>query len=89
MTIFPIRLQGMDNIMDFVNTLNTFPCSMDLMSGSRIVDAKSLMGVIAISQGVGLQLAVYEDSADTINAISTAIKSYIPERVPNRLSCTA
>lgn len=89
MTIFPICLQGMDNIMDFVNTLNTFPCNMDLVRGSRIVDAKSLMGVIAISQASGLQLNVHEDSADVISDISTAIKSYISEGSSSRLSHTA
>lgn len=89
MTRFPIRLHGLDDITKFVNTLNSFSCNMDLVSGIRIVDAKSMMGVIAISQADGLYLAVYENSELAIQNLSAAIKHYISKKPPRHLSYNA
>lgn len=48
-----IRLTTEDDIIDFVNLTRTFESPIDLIKYHRCVDAKSIMGVIA--------LGVYED----------------------------
>ena len=48
-----IRLTTEDDIIDFVNLTRTFESPIDLVKYHHCVDAKSIMGVIA--------LGVYED----------------------------
>lgn len=56
----PIRFTQVDEMVRFVELLSHFPFPMDLASGKRIVDAKSLMGVLAIGHALGLSLIVHE-----------------------------
>ena len=50
----PVNFKRTEDAVEFVKIANEYPFQMDLASGSRIVDAKSLLGTIAISQAEGL-----------------------------------
>lgn len=58
-----IKLEQPDQAVEFVKTINRCACDADLKCGSRIVDAKSLLGVLsfAVSRTVELILHTEED----------------------------
>ena len=43
-----IRLTTKDDVIDFINLTNTFESPIDLIKYHHCVDAKSIMGVIAL-----------------------------------------
>ena len=40
----PVHFRHTDDIVEFVKIVSQYPFHMDLVSGNRAVDAKSLMG---------------------------------------------
>ncbi|MDE7274176.1 MAG: HPr family phosphocarrier protein [Lachnospiraceae bacterium] len=60
-----IRFHGVDQVRQFVNIVNTFDTSFDLGSGQRIVDAKSILGIMALDLSGPLRLRYHsKDAAD-------------------------
>ena len=49
----PVNFKQTDEVLDFVRLVNQYPFQMDLVSGKHVVDAKSLMGTLAISMADG------------------------------------
>lgn len=66
------------DIVDFVQKMNRFTCNADLVSGSRAVDAKSLMGALAISQAADLKLVIYENSQSEAVELLSGLKEFAP-----------
>lgn len=54
-----VKFDDVDQIRQFVNTVNKFDASFDLGSGSRIVDAKSILGVLALDLSEPVRLRYY------------------------------
>lgn len=52
-----------EDITSFVNAANQFDGDVDLVSGRIIVDAKSVMGVIALSEADKLEMVVHADES--------------------------
>lgn len=50
-----------EDITEFVDIMNQYEYDIDLKSGKNIVDAKSLLGVIAISKADGVELVIHSD----------------------------
>ena len=48
-------------IVNFVSKLEKYPFQADLQCGSRMVDAKSLLGVLGFGMGKVLTLCVHSD----------------------------
>ena len=44
-----IKFDSIVQIKNFVNDMSTFAANVDLTSGSRTVDAKSIMGVFSLN----------------------------------------
>lgn len=63
MTSMLVRFEQPAQVVDFVNTLSHYECDADIKYGSRMVDAKSILGVLylAISHTVELILHTDED----------------------------
>lgn len=66
------------DIIDFVRKVNQFSCNADLVSGNRAVDAKSLMGALAISQAADLKLVIYENSQNEAEEMVSDLKEFAP-----------
>lgn len=66
------------DIVDFVQKMNRFTCNADLVSGNRAVDAKSLMGALAISQAADLKLVIYENSQSETAELLAGLKEFAP-----------
>lgn len=59
-----ILLPTQGDIVNFVNKMSQYPFHADLLCGSRMVDAKSLLGVLGFGMGKVLTLQVHEDEQD-------------------------
>lgn len=56
---YAIKFNQSDDISAFVDAMNKFECDIDLISGRCIVDAKSLLGVMALSKAANLEIVVH------------------------------
>lgn len=72
-----IKLDSIDKVKDFVNTINTFDGDFDLASSRYVVDAKSIMGIFSLDVSTTLRLDVHDD--DEFDAVKSALASYIVE----------
>lgn len=75
----PIAFTDASDITSFVDILVRYPYHMDMVSGRRIVDAKSLLGVIALSQSDHLQLIIHESPSDIDKALLSDLQRFISE----------
>ncbi|MEG0370233.1 MAG: HPr family phosphocarrier protein [Hungatella sp.] len=55
-----ILLRTQNDIVNFVNKMAKYSFNADLLCGSQIVDAKSLLGVLGFGMGKTLTLQVYD-----------------------------
>ncbi len=72
-----IKLDSIDKVKDFVNTVNTFDGDFDLASSRYVVDAKSIMGIFSLDVSSTLRLDVHDDSE--FEAVKSALNDYIVE----------
>lgn len=56
-----VNFKDANDVVKFVDVLSLADFDADLKCGGKIVDAKSLMGVIAISKGSNLELVLHTD----------------------------
>ncbi len=56
MSTLNIMLQDRDAVTEFVAATTSMPFDMDLVQGSRVVDAKSLLGILYMGLGKVLNL---------------------------------
>ncbi len=60
-----VKFSSVEQIRQFVNIIDKFDTSFDLGSGHRIVDAKSILGVMTLDFSRPLRLR-YHSNDDTI-----------------------
>ena len=64
-----------EDITEFVDIINQFEYDVDLKSGKNIVDAKSLLGVIAISKADGVELVIHSDECqELLDRLQNSVK---------------
>lgn len=59
-----VRFRQNEDVPKFVDIVEKLPYHADLTSGKRVVDAKSLLGVFALSKASRLKLSIYANYAD-------------------------
>lgn len=62
----PICFRKPEDITKFVDIINRYEYDADLKSGKNIVDAKSILGVIAISRAQGVELLVHSEQCSDL-----------------------
>lgn len=72
-----IRFHGVDQVRQFVNIVNTFDTSFDLGSGQRIVDAKSILGIMALDLSGPLRLRYHSNDAENDREIIEKIAPFL------------
>ncbi len=72
-----VKLDSIDKVKDFVNTISKFNSEFDLVSGRYVIDAKSIMGIFSLDMSKPLDLCIHDDSA--ADAVKEAIADYIAE----------
>ena len=73
----PVNFQQKEDAVKFVKIVNQYPFQMDLVSGNRIVDAKSLLGTIAFSQAERLSLQIYSAPSPSTEQMLAEMQNYL------------
>lgn len=62
-----IQFKNPDEVVEFTNTVERFPYSMDILRGNNsVADAKSLLGIIALGLCNRLKLRIYSEDCDEV-----------------------
>ncbi len=61
MKSFEIALKSINDVKDFVNTVNRYEFDVDLSSGRYVVDAKSIMGIFSLDLAKPIKVEVQSD----------------------------
>lgn len=79
MTKVIIRLPSVEEVKDFVSTISSCDCEIDIAADRYIVDAKSIMGIFSLDLSKPLELRIISDeenvTADVLDKIGRFIVS--------------
>ena len=70
-----VNLNSVEKVRAFVNSVNTFDSEFDLVSGSFVIDAKSIMGILSLDLSKPITLNIYSDD----DAIMESLKPFLVE----------
>ena len=56
-----VKFDEADQIINFVRIINQYEYDVDVKCGSRIVDAKSIVGVLSLARSKDLELILHTD----------------------------
>ena len=59
------RLNTINDVKSFVNTVAKYDFDVDLVSGRYAIDAKSIMGIFSLDLSKPIQLEAHTEDADT------------------------
>ena len=59
-----VKFNDVEQIRQFIKTIDKFDTNFDLGSGHRVVDAKSIIGVMALDSSGPLQLRYHSDDKE-------------------------
>lgn len=76
MKTFMIKLNTLEEVRKFVNTVTAFEGDIDLKSGRYTVDAKSIMGIFSLDLLSPVEMTIHCDKCDDIVA---KLKDFIVE----------
>lgn len=71
-----IKLDSIDAVREFVNTVNRFTSDFDLISGRYVIDAKSIMGIFSLDLSKQLVLEIHENNNEK-DALLEALKPFM------------
>lgn len=69
-----LKLNNVNQVLDFVKVISTYPCEADIRYGSCVVDAKSLMGVMSLATAKTVELVLH--SEQMAEEIDTRLKPF-------------
>jgi phosphotransferase system HPr-like phosphotransfer protein len=61
MKTFNIMLNSINDVKNFVNTVNKYDFDIDLTSGRYVVDAKSIMGIFSLDLSKPIKVEVHAE----------------------------
>ncbi len=70
-----IKFSNVEQVRQFVNSIDKIDANFDLGSGRKIVDAKSILGVMALDLSDPLQLRYHSDDKEIENIIAPFVYS--------------
>ena len=73
-----LRLDSIDKVKGFVNTIAQMDGDFDLVSARYVVDAKSIMGIFSLDLSKSVRLDIHNDAV--IDKLMSHIKDYIVEQ---------
>lgn len=69
-----IKLDTINDVKNFVNTVSKYDFDVDLVSGRYAVDAKSIMGIFSLDLAKPIKMEIYSDDCasflDEVKAFS-------------------
>lgn len=66
MKSFWIQLKSINEVKEFVSTVNTYDFDIDLVSGRYIVDAKSIMGIFSLDLAKPIEVQFHKENSDDL-----------------------
>ncbi|MEM1484993.1 HPr family phosphocarrier protein [Oscillospiraceae bacterium PP1C4] len=60
-----IKLDTINDVKNFVNTVSKYDFDVDLVSGRYAVDAKSIMGIFSLDLAKPIKVEIYSDDCAT------------------------
>lgn len=75
MTCIGIKLEDMKSVSKLVNILNKYDVTADLESGRRIVDARSLLGILSLDLSSPVNLRIINVSEELGSRATTELES--------------
>ncbi len=70
-----ISLDSIEKVRDFVNVIAKFNTDFDITSGTKTIDAKSIVGILTLNLSKPMDLTIRDN--DKMDEILEAIGSYI------------
>ncbi len=61
-----IKLNSINDVRDFVTTVNMHPFDVDLVCGRYVVDAKSLMGIFSLDLSKSIDVEIHQDKCQSL-----------------------
>lgn len=59
-----VKFDQADQIINFVRIINRYSYDADVKCGSRVVDAKSIVGVLSLAKSKTVELILHTDECD-------------------------
>lgn len=59
-----VKFDQADQIINFVRIINRYSYDADVKCGSRVVDAKSVVGVLSLAKSKTVELILHTDECD-------------------------
>ena len=72
-----ICLNSIEKVKSFVNDITKFDVDFDLVSGSYVIDAKSIMGIFSLDLSKPIDLSIHAD--EELDSILNILKPYLIE----------
>ena len=70
-----ISLDSIEKVRDFVNVIAKFNTDFDITSGTKTIDAKSIVGILTLNLSQPMDLTIRDN--DNMDEILSAIDAYI------------
>ena len=61
-----VKFDQADQIINFVRIINRYSYYADVKCGSRVVDAKSVVGVLSLAKSKTVELILHTDECDAL-----------------------
>ena len=61
-----VKFDQEDQIINFVRIINRYSYDADVKCGSRVVDAKSVVGVLSLAKSKTVELILHTDECDAL-----------------------
>lgn len=72
-----IKLNGIDEIKNFIDIVSSFPCNIDIVSGRYVVNAKSIMGVFSLDTTKGMIVRVDSEDDEEVQRVVDALRNFM------------
>ncbi len=76
-----ILLNSIEKVKSFVNTISKFDSDFELVSGRRVIDAKSIMGIFSLDITKSMDLVIH--SEDEKEEVLVALDPYMKKAQKN------
>lgn len=73
---YKIRLNSIENAVDFVTVCSDFDCDVDYIMGSQMLDAKSIVGVLSTDLSKEAVVRVHTNNSVTLKLFEKCIERW-------------
>lgn len=71
-----INLNKIEDVMKFYTLVNTFPSDIDVVSGSTVIDAKSLLGLYSLDLSKDINVRIISDNVEEKRRFDSEMEAF-------------